>query len=82
MLQVLSDSSDPTHHQTLIYVDNVALSSLIVHFHCVFLFLPTREFCSLPVVFLCFIPAVLLLVLIATDDYCIIVETSGFHILS
>ena len=33
--------------------------------------------------FLRFIPAVLLLVLIATDeDYYIVVETSGFHILS
>ena len=29
----------------------VALSSLIVHFHCVFLFLPASELCSLPVVF-------------------------------
>ena len=34
--------SEPTHHQTLIYVNNVALSSLIVHRHCVFLFLPAR----------------------------------------
>ena len=25
---------EPTHHQTLIYVDNVALSSLIVDCHC------------------------------------------------
>ena len=33
--------------------------------------------------FLCFIPAVPLLVLIATDeDYCRVVETFGFHILS
>ena len=61
-------------------MDNVALSSLIVHFHC--LFFPARELCSLPVVFV-FIPAAPLLVLFATDeDYCIVVETFGFHILS
>ena len=60
-------------------VDNLALSSLI-HFH--YPFLPTRELCSLPVVFV-FIPAAPLLVLFATDeDYCIVIETFGFHILS
>ena len=49
--QYMIPSSEPTHHQTLIYVDNVALSSPIVHCHCVFLFLPARELCSLPVAF-------------------------------
>ena len=65
-----------------INVDNVALSSLIVHFHC--LSFPSRQgivFTS--GCFYVFIPAAPLLVLIATDeDYCIVVETSGFHILS
>ena len=32
--QYMIPLSEPTHHQTLINVDNVALSSLIVHFHC------------------------------------------------
>ena len=49
--QYMIPLSEPTHHQTLIYVDNVALSSLIVNRHCVYLFLPARELCLLPVVF-------------------------------
>ena len=66
-----------------VYADNVVLSSLIVHCHCVFLFLflPAWELCSLPVVFT-FIAAIPLLILIATDeDYCKVVETFGFYIL-
>ena len=45
-----------------VYADNVVLSSLIVHCHCVFLFplLPAWELCSLLVVF-AFTPAVPLL---------------------
>ena len=74
--------SEPTHHQTLINVDNVALSSLIVHLHC--LSFPSRQgivFTS--GCFYVFIPAAPLLVLFATDeDYCIVVETFGIHILS
>ena len=57
------------------------LASLFIVIVFFFSFLPSRELCSLPVVFT-FIPAVPLLVLIDTDeDYCIVVETSGFHIL-
>ena len=75
--------SEPTHHQTLIYVGNVALSSLFVHFHCVFLFLPAREFLlHFQLLLLHFIPAIPLLVFIATDeDYCRVVKTFGYHIL-
>ena len=70
--------SEPTHHQTLINVDNVALSSLIVHF------ISSRQ--VIVFTFGClyvFIPAAPLLVLFATDeDYCIVVETFGIHTLS
>ena len=75
--------SEPTHHQTLInIIDNVALSSLIVHLHCSSF--PSRQgivFTS--GCFYVFIPAAPLLVLFATDeDYCIVVETFGIYILS
>ena len=74
--------SEPTHHQTLINVDNVALSSLIVHLHC--LSFPSRQGIVFTSGCFCvFIPAAPLLVLFATDeDYCIVVETFGIHILS
>ena len=71
--------SEPTHHQTLIYVDNVALSSLIV-FVIVFFFSFPPGNCAHLQLFLHFISAVPHLLLIATDeDYCRVVETSGFH---
>ena len=81
--------SEPTHHQTLIYVDNVVLSSLIVHCHCVCFFsFPSRQGivltsgCIYLLYYYTFIPAVPLLVLIATDEeYCKVVETSSFYIL-
>ena len=73
--------SEPTHHQTLIYVDNVGFIVVIVFF---FSFSPGNctPFSAHFRLFLRFIPALPLLVLIATDeDYCIVVETFGFHIL-
>ena len=78
--QYMIPLSELTHHQTLINVDNVALSSLIVHCHCYFFSFPPG-FCAHFSCF-CIYTAVPLLVLIATDeDYCKVVETFGFCIL-
>ena len=75
--------SELTHHQTLINIDNVALSSLIVHLHCCLSFPSRQGIVFTSGCFYVFIPAAPLLVLFATDeDYCIVVETFGIHILS
>ena len=41
--QYMIPSSEPTHHQTFFYVDNVALSSSMVHCHLCFSFPASRQ---------------------------------------
>ena len=77
-------SSEPTHHQTFFYAYNVALSSPMCRCHNVLvLLLPTRDLYPFSAhfwLFLCFIPAVPLLVIIATEeDYRRVVETFGYY---
>ena len=82
LLPPVYDSFIRTHPPPDFNVDNVALSSLIVHFHCLS-FSSRQGIVFTSGCFYVFIPAAPLLVLIATDeDYCIVVETFGFHILS